>query len=218
VAGRAKLAPVRAFAAKASACCLLLAGPAAIGCGSESKSGGGSSEPAPTETAERVGKLPAGWETFANDTQGFEIGVPPGWGEGKPCGKAAPSEAAGTTLLCSHDRLVTLNVSVDRTDEALALSPSDAATRTAEALSAQNFDGRLDAGGPKPVKAHYGGASVSGTGKAGKVEQDVEVYVLEREGIAAITAVIAANADENADAGVKLAARAVETLRTKPVG
>jgi hypothetical protein len=203
--------------AKLSACCLLPAALIAAGCGSDSESDDATTGEAPTETAERVGNLPDGWERLTNDAQGFEIGVPPGWGEGKACGKRAPAAASGTTLLCSPDRLVTLNVSVDRTNEALEVEPSEAATRTAEAISAQNFDGKLDPGSPKRVKGHYNGASLSTEGKAGNVDQEVEVYVLQREGIAVITAVIAANADENADAGVKLAEEAVLSLRTKPV-
>jgi hypothetical protein len=198
-----------------AACALVTA--IAAGCGSGDDSEDETTEERPTETAERVGKLPAGWETFTNDTQGYAIGVPPGWGEGKACGNAAPSAAAGTTLLCSPDRLVTLNVSVDRTNEALEIPPPDAASRTAEAISAQSFGGRLESGEPKPVKGHYDGAVVSGEGKSGKVDQEVEVYALQREGIAAITAVIAGNADKEADANVKLAEEAVESLRTKPV-
>jgi hypothetical protein len=185
-------------------------------CGSDSAEE--TTEERPTETAERVGKLPAGWEVLTNDVQGYAIGVPPGWGEGKACGKAAPPAATGTTLLCSPDRLVTLNVSVDRTNEALEVAPTDAAGRTAEAISEQNFGGRLKSGEPKPVKGHYDGAAVTGDGSSGGVEEEIEVYALQREGIAAITAVIAANADEDANAGVKLAEEAVESLRTKPVG
>ena len=206
-----------ALPAKVSACCLLPAALIVTGCGSGSDPDDTTTEEAATETAERVGHLPDGWEALTNDAQGFEIGVPPGWGEGKACGKQAPAAASGTTLLCSPDRLVTLNVSVDRTDEALEVEPSEAASRTAEAISVQNFDGKLDPGSPKPVKGHYDGAVVPGKGKAGKVDQEVEVYALQRDGIVAITAVIAANADENASAGVKLAEEAVESLRTKPV-
>jgi hypothetical protein len=188
------------------------------GCGSGEDSADETTIERATETAERVGKLPAGWEVFTNDTQGYAIGVPPGWGEGRACGKAAPPAAAGTTLLCSPDRLVTLNVSVDRTNEALEIPPTDAAARTAEAISAQSFGGKLSSGEPKPVKGHYDGAVVRGEGRSGKVDQEVEVYALQREGIAAITSVVAANADEDADAGVKLAEEAIESLRTKPVG
>ena len=203
--------------AKASACCLLLAGLLAAGCGSDSGSDDATTEEPPTETAERVGNLPEGWESLTNDDQGFEIGVPPGWGEGKACGKRAPAAASGTTLLCSPDRLVTLNISVDRTNEALEVEPSDAAARTAEAISAQNFDGKLNPGSPKPVKGHYDGATLSAEGRAGNVNQEVEVFVLQREGIAVITTVIAANADESAGEGVKLATEAVLSLRTEPV-
>jgi hypothetical protein len=113
---------------------------------------------------------------------------------------------------------VTLSVSVDRTDEALRLSPADAATRTAEAISARSFAGRLESRRPRPVKGHYRGASVEGEGRSGKLEQTLEVFALQREQLAAITAVIAANSEEDADAGVELAEKALASLRTRPVG
>jgi hypothetical protein len=195
---------------------LLAVAAVAAGCGSDSEET--TTTERPTETAERAGKLPPGWETVANDSQGFEIGVPPGWGEGDACGSKAPRASTGLTLLCSPDRLVTLQISVDRTDEALSVAPDEAATRTAEAISEARFDGELELEEPRPAKGHYAGASVTGDGRAGEVEQGIEVYALQRDDLAAITAIVAFNADEKAEAGAKLAERAIESLRTQPVG
>lgn len=215
---RAKLGCVPALSSIPLTSCLAVVASLVAGCGSGGDSEDASTEARPAESAERVGDLPQGWETISNDTQGFEIGAPPGWGEGEACGPQAPAARGGTTLLCSPDRLVTVNVSVDRTSEALDLSPDESATRMLEAISAQSFEGKLEPAKPRLVKGHYDGASVESEGRSGDLRQTVEVVVLQREQLAAISAVIAANAEENAEAGVKLAEQALGTLRTQPVG
>ena len=201
----------------ALACFLAAAATLAAGCGSDDAEEA-PSEPRPTETAERVGHLPDGWETLTNDAQGFAIGVPPGWGEGKACGSDAPRPSTGTTLLCSPDRLVTLGISIDRTNEALAVTPEEAAPRTAEAISQRSFEGTLEVGEPRPVKGRYDGASVTAAGQASGGRSQLEVYTLRREGIAAITAVVGANSGKAAGEDMRLAEKAIRSLRTKPVG
>ena len=168
------------------------------------------------EEPESVRGLPPGWTVERNRAQGFSLGAPPGWRSGGDClnGGAAPG---AVTILCSPDKLVTLSANADRTDDALELDPAEFATRTMEGL-ADSYDG-LDASKPKPFKGHYDGASVEGSGKAvgTGVNQDVEVVILRREGVANFTAVIAANNDKPTGPAVKLANEALETLRSQPI-
>lgn len=168
------------------------------------------------ERPESVGKLPPGWTVEENKPQGFELGVPPGWRKGAECLKGG-AEPPAVTVLCSPDKLVTLSVTADRTDEALELKPAEFAARTMEGL-AESYDG-LEPGRPHAVKGHYDGAAVEGTGKAvgTGVRQDVTVVVLRREGAANFTAVIAANADKPTEPAVRFAERSLATLRSGPV-
>lgn len=194
---------------------------AIAGCGGDDDgpegSNGPEQEPEKVERPEQVKGLPAGWELERNSAQGFSLGAPPGWREGGDClgGGAAPG---AVTILCSPDRLVTLSVQADRTDEALELDPGEFASRTMTGL-ADSYDG-LEPGKPRPFKARYEGASVAGEGRAvgSRVEQDVQVVVLRRDGVANFTAVIAANAEKPTGPAVELAEKALETLRSQPVG
>ena len=172
--------------------------------------------PPKVEKPESVGGLPAGWTVVKNSAQGFSLGAPPGWREGGEC-LAGGTEPGSVTILCSPDKLVTLSVAADRTDEALELDPAEFAARTITGL-ADSYDG-LESGKPRRFEAHYDGASVEGSGKAvgTGVNQDVQVVVLRREGVANFTAVIAANADKPTGPAVKLAEESLETLRSQPV-
>ena len=183
-------------------------------CGDEQSDQG----PRPVERAEEVPKLPAGWKVYENAPQGFALGAPPGWRDGADClGRGA--EPGSASVLCSPDRLVTLSISADRTNEAVALDPKEFAARTLERLGEEGYSD-LKAGKPKELKAHYDGAFVKGEGKAAEtgVEQNVTVVVLRREGVANLTAVIAANAKQPTEPGVELAEKALGTLRSRPVG
>jgi hypothetical protein len=189
-------------------------------CGGDDSSSEQPDEPETEPKAERpeeVKGLDQGWEVERNTAQGFSIGAPPGWRKAGDClgGGLAPGSV---TILCSPDKLVTLSIQADRTDEALELDPGEFATRTMTGL-ADSYDG-LESGKPKPFKAHYEGAVVAGEGKAvgSGVDQDVQVVVLRRDGVANFTAVIAANADKPTGPAVKLAEEALETLRSQPVG
>jgi hypothetical protein len=170
----------------------------------------------PVERAERVPKLPQRWKVEKNRKQGFALGVPPGWHAGrKPCHVRDVSPEA--TVVCSPDRLLTLTITADRTDEALELSTHNFAVRVMAGIS-ENYQKPLDAGKPKPFSAHYDGAKVSATGRAAKgVREDVSVIVLRREGLVTISAVIAAHASKATAKHKKFAERTLRTLRTKPV-
>ena len=194
-------------------------GSLAFACGgsdddADSMSSTTASEP---ETAEHVGKLPKGWTAARNPDLGFEMGRPPGWPEGRDCLRKG-ADPGTATVMCSPDELVTLSVSADRTDEAFEIGAAEFAGRTMAGLGDSYEDG-LDPRKPKPVKGHYEGASVTaqGTAMATGVDQDVTVVVLRRDSVANFTAVIAANADKPTAPAVRLAERALQTLRSQPV-
>ena len=160
------------------------------------------------ETAEKLPKLPRGWHEYVNRDAGFALGRPPGW---------AATDKGGATQFLAPDELVAMFISADRTSDALSVPADDFATRTLMAL--EGFE-QIDPGEPKKFNGHYDGAGVEGTAIAAQsgVKQDLRVIALQREGVAAVTAVIAANAKKAADAEVDQAVEAVRTLRTQPVG
>ncbi len=173
--------------------------------------------PPPPEKVEKVPKLPRGWTVLQDRAQGFGLGVPPGWRQGGDCLTRGASPGS-TTIICSPDKLVTVSVFADRTEDALELSPDEFAVETLEGLAEEGFQD-LKAGKPKKFEARYDGAKVTATGKASdtKVRQDVTVVVLRRDEVANFTAVIAANAEKPTQPAVKLAKKSLETLRSRPV-
>jgi hypothetical protein len=187
----------------------------AVGCGERE-------EPEPTTTTpverpERVSKLPEQWSVIRVPGQGFQLGKPPGWRRGKAC--LAKHTSPGTaTVLCSPDKLLTVSISADRSDEALEITPEEFATRTMAALS-ENYQTPLNPGKPKRFAGHYPGVEVSASGKAaGGVRQDVSVIVLRRDDVAVVTAVIASNAAKATHQHREFARHALHTLRSQPVG
>lgn len=186
------------------------------GCGGDDEGTTASTATEP-ETAEHVGKLPSGWTVVRNPDLGFEMGRPPGWPDGRDCLRKG-ADPGTATVMCSPDELVTLSVSADRTDEAFEIDAGDFAGRTMAGLGDAYEDG-LDPRKPKPVKGHYDGAVVTaqGTATATGVDQDVTVVVLRRDSVANFTAVIAANAHKPTTPAVRLAERALGTLRSQPV-
>jgi hypothetical protein len=162
-----------------------------------------------TETAERLPKLPRGYEKFVSRANGLVFGRPPGW-------KAA--ERGTSALLTAPDKLVVMSMSADRTDEALLGDPRTLAVETFAAL--EGYEGELDASKPRRFKHRYDGFQVEGRAVAAKsgVPQRLRVIALEREGTTLVIAVIAENAKEKAPAEVRQALETVRTLRTRPPG
>lgn len=187
---------------------------AAAGCGGDEQTTTTATAP---ETPEHVDELPTGWKVVRNPQLGFEMGRPPGWPEGRDCLRKG-ADPGTATVMCSPDELVTLSVSADRTDEAFEIEAGEFAERTMTGLGDSYQDG-LDPREPKPVEGHYDGAAVTahGTAAATGVDQNVTVVVLRRDSVANFTAVIAANADKPTDPAVKLAERALRTLRSQPL-
>ena len=174
--------------------------------------------PDQAEKAEKVPDLPQGWTVLSDPVQGFRLGAPPGWKDGRDCllKGASPGEV---TVLCSPDKLVSLSITADRSADGLTLDPADFAQQTIDQLATEGFRGPLDAGEPKPFDARYRGASVTGKGTASSgVRENVTVVAMRRDGVATFAAVIAANADKPTEPAVELAEKALRTLRSQPLG
>jgi len=178
------------------------------GCGSDDEPERASNEPKRTEeTLDKLPGLPLGYEEYVNSDAGVALGRPPGW-------KAESN--GGATTLTAPDELILISISLDRTDDALALNPQDFAEQTAAAL--EGFKDPLATSKPKEFKHPYEAAIVQGKGVVEKtgVGQAVQVIVLERKGAAVVTAVIFENRERDAGAESKQALDAVGTLRTRP--
>jgi hypothetical protein len=162
-----------------------------------------------TETVDDLPKLPRGFEPHVSRINGLAVGRPPGW-------KATTKGVA--TFLIAPDKLVVMSLSTDRSDEALAADPETLAVRTFGAL--EGYEGVLDPAEPTRFKHEYDAYEAEGQGVSAEtgVRQNLRVIVLEREGTAVVTAVIAENAKEKAPAEVKQALESLRTLRTRPVG
>ena len=184
--------------------------PAAVGlllagCGDD-----GATPPPPEEseeTLDRLPDLPRGYEEFLNADVGVAFGRPPGW--------SAKAKGNVSTLV-APDGLVSATITIDRTDDALAGGPKDFATETAELLP--SYEEPLAPGEAEPFEHPYQGAVAEAEGVAERsgVSQRVRVVVLERDGVAVVTAIIAENAREDAGAEARQALKAVATLRTRP--
>ena len=164
---------------------VLAAGLLACGCGSKDEP---KSKPVERkeETADKLPKLDRGWEEFVNAGAGVAFGRPPGW---------SAKEKGAVTTLTAPDELVSAAITIDRTDDALGGDPKAFATQTAKLLP--GYKKPLDPSKAKPFKHEYEGAIVEAKGVAKKsgVPQRVSVIVLERKGVAVVTAVIAENAE-----------------------
>ncbi len=184
---------------------LLAAGLLLVGCGSSDP------EPEPAErkdeSADKLPDLDRGYEEFINRAAGIAFGRPPGWS----------AKARGvTTTLTAPDGLVSATISVDRTDDALEVDPKDFASRTAELVP--GYKSALKPSAPKPFRHPYEAAIAEARGVAEKsgVRQRVRVVVLERKGVAVVTAVIAENVERSARAEARQALASIESLRTRP--
>ena len=184
---------------------IVLAGLLAAGCGSDDA-------PAPVErqdeTADKLPSLERGWEEYVNPKLGVAFGRPPGW---------AAEETNAATTLTAPDELVSATITVDRTSDALAGEPKEFAAATAGLLD--GYREPLEPGRAENFAHAYEGAIVEAEGVAKKsgVRQRVRVIVLERKGVAVVTAVIAENAQRQAaKPGAEQAEAAVKTLRTRP--
>jgi len=178
------------------------------GCGGDDSPDGMSEPPRPAETVDEVPDLPPRWQVHANKAGGFAFGLPPGW-------KA--DDRRSSTLVRSFDRLVVVQITPDRTTEALDTPLEEFATRALIALP--GFEGDLEPGEPHKQKHDYEAIEVTATGISAEtgVPQRLRLIVLRRDRLVTFTVVIAANRDRAAGASEALAEALVRTLRSRPV-
>ena len=179
-----------------------------VACGSDDEPQAVDVEHRP-ETAQGLPKLPRGFEPETSRVNGLAFGRPPGWSMGTD---------GVATQLTAPDQLVVMSLTADRSDEALAGDPATLAARTFASL--EGYEGELDPSEPRRFKHRYDASEVRGEGVSAStgLPQRLRVVVLEREGVAVVTAVIAENANERAPAEVEQALDTLRTLRTRPVG
>lgn len=161
----------------------------------------------PTETAERLPKLPRGWTTTANGQGGFALGVPPGW---------SARNAAARTTLTAPDRSVVVRVTADRTDEALDAELGAFVRQVAEAIEP---GAPVRAISPPPAAAPgYEVAGVSVRRGRGGRQGVLEVFVVRRTGLASYPILVAGGRGVMRSELDPIARRIVGSLRGRPVG
>ena len=186
----------------------LLLAVALAGCGDDDSTSTTTTAPAPPpkETREPLPDRPKEWESYANARGGYALLLPRGW----------KAEADGPqTLIRSFDRLVAISIAPDRSEAARETPIEDYAINTADEL--RGFEDGFDAKGMRPLDHRYDAVEVFGTGTSRDgVDQRASVIVLRRDEIATLTVVLAANAKPGAAESVRIARRAIGTLRTRP--
>ncbi|HEY8001215.1 MAG: hypothetical protein ACHQJ5_06680 [Vicinamibacteria bacterium] len=163
-------------------------------------------KPPPKETRDPLPARPKEWQRFVNERGGYALLLPRGW----------KTEADGPqTLIRSYDHLVAVSIAPDRSADGLATPINDYATNTADAL--HGFEDGFETKGMRPLEHRYDAVEVYGSGKSRDgVEQRASVIVLRRDEIATLAVVLAANAKPAARESVRIARRAISTLRTRP--
>ena len=143
-----------------------------------------------------------------NPDAGVAFGRPPGW--------SADAKGSATTLTAPDELGGRLDLEPIGPTMHSRCDPKDFAQQTAEAL--EGFKNPLATSKPKKFNHPYEGAIVEGKGVAKKsgVGQSVQVIVLERKGVAVVTAVIFENRERDAGAEAKQAEESIGTLRTRP--
>jgi len=161
--------------------------------------------PAPRETREPLPERPREWGRFVNERGGYGLLLPRGW---------KPKPDGPQTLIRSFDRLVAISIAPDRSPEALETPISDYATNTADGL--RGFEDGFEGRGMRGFDHRYQAVEVLGGGRSRNgVEQDASVIILRRDELVTLTVVLAANAKPAARESVRLARRAIRTIRTR---
>ena len=161
----------------------------------------------PTETAQPVPKLPAGWKVERNDAGGFALGVPPGW-------KAERHNAQ--VQLTSPDRLVVVTVTPDRSNELLEADLEELAESTGVQYGEQFEDFKL--GKTARYEHAYDGYSVQAKGRRDGVAQEIELILLRRGEIVTFTVIVQRNERFGTGAYAPTIERIVRSIRSRPVG
>jgi len=178
------------------------------GCGSGS-SGTTVLDVGPTETAQKLPKLPPGWRAHRDTKAGYAIGVPPGW---KATGQRH------SVLFRSPDHLVAMTLAANRDPVVFDTSPERFATQALGGLPGFKVPlnpGKVTPFKGTPLKAVQTSASGS---QAGGVKENATLVVLRHKRLVNYTVAVLANSQQ-AGAGVDraVALRMIETLRDQPV-
>jgi hypothetical protein len=175
------------------------------GCG-----GGGATTteaPAPRETVDKPPLLPRGWNLLVNRSDGFSIGLPPGWRD--------IARGPGS-LIRSPDHLVAVSLTADRTNEALE-APLDGFA--ADAIANLPGFAQLRSGRPHRLSARYDAVEVRAIGRAtaSGVKQDLRLVLERRDRLAAYPILIARNAKLDRGAYRPEIAAMLRSFRGRPI-
>lgn len=173
------------------------------------------SQPPPTEVAQKLPKLPKGWRGHRDRSIGYAIGIPPGW-------QVTRSRTAGANaaLIRSPDHLLAVTLVAARDPEALDIPLEQFATSALAGLP--GFETRLEPGKPRafagtPLDAVE--AVANGTTKARGIKERATLLVLRRDSIVNYTVAIVENARRPYSAKDRaVALRMIRTLRDQPIG
>jgi hypothetical protein len=162
-------------------------------------------KPPPKETRDPLPARPEEWQRYVNERGGYALLLPRGW----------KTKADGPqTLIRSYDHLVAVSIAPDRSADGVATPINDYATNTADEL--HGFKHGFETRGMRPLEHRYDAVEVYGSGKSrAGVEQRASVIVLRRGDVASLAVVLAANAKAAARESVRIARRAISTLRTR---
>jgi hypothetical protein len=171
--------------------------------------GGGGDAPdasAPAETIDKPAPPLRAGAVLINTDGGYSVGAPHGW---------IPEQQGGVTVLTSPDRVVTVAVTSDRTDEALAADPAAIARTAIQSLP--GFAG-IHVAAAAPFKAHYPAVEVTGTARrvADKLDQAFRSFVLVRAKLAVFTVLASRVAKSHSPFATQVDA-IVRSLRGRPV-
>ena len=183
---------------------------AVAGCGGDETT----TSPPPTETAQKLPKLPKGWHAHRDLSIGYAIGKPPGW-------QVTRSRTAGVNaaLTRSPDHLLAVTLVATRDPEALSVPLEQFATTALAALP--GFKTQLKPSTPRPFPGTPLDAVQSvatGITKARGIKERAMLLVLRRDDIVNYTVAIVENARHGYSAKDRaVALRMMRTLRDQPV-
>lgn len=164
---------------------------------------------APEETAQKLPKLPSGWDPRRDPRVGYAIGVPTGWEVGGH---------GDRVLFRSPDHLVAVTLTADRRPGAFKVPLDRFATQALGALP--GFKLPLEPSKPEPFKGTpLKAVETSATGaQAGGLKERATLVVLRRDHIVNYTVAVLENAEHpGSQLDRAVALRMIRTLRDQPV-
>lgn len=188
------------------ALCIIAAALVGVGCGGGSSSGGGQGPP---EQSDPPARLPARWHRVINQSGGFSLGLPPGWGA---------RNSQQSTLVRSADGALAISVAADRSDPGRS-TPVDAYLR--QTVTGLGGYGALSVGKPTPLpKAHYPGVRLTASGRFNRtgVRQKIDAVAERHAGVGTFTLLFFRSAKVSNKRYAATTARIVRTLRSRVAG